>query len=151
MTTQQRSLLHEAICDDYFDQGLSLTDLEAKYRRSGQTLRRIINPQKKAGRERTKQAVDRRSVINADPLTPLHRRIAMRVVRWRTITNNYSVVEACEHLGISFNRLHTIEGGIHNWTLRDLVLIAEQMGTTVQELIREPHEGDYQSPTTSSQ
>lgn len=141
-----RTAVQTSLLDDYFDQGMSYSTLEAKYGRSQQSLRRIIRAAEAEGRVRTKAATDRRTILNSvDPLTPMHRRIGMRLVRWRTIDNNHSPAKASEILGVSLNRLHTMEGGIHHWTLLELHYVAERLGVTPIDLIRETHAGDFKT------
>jgi hypothetical protein len=139
-----RTPVQECLLNDYFDQGLSYSTLEAKYGRSEQSIRRLVRAAEEEGRKRTKAAADRRSIMgDVGPLSPMHRRLGTRLVRWRTIDNNHTPTEASKLLGVSLNRLHTMEGGIHNWTLLELHYLAERMGVNPIELIRDTHEGDF--------
>lgn len=131
------------LLDDYFDNGLSYEILQAKYGRSEQTLKAIVKKAQADGRVRTKQPPDRRSAMGNPSLSRVHRRIGMRFIKWRTIDNNFTMPEAAKAAGMSINRLHAIEGGIHNWTLLELTFTCDRMGWTLIDLIRGEGLGHY--------
>ena len=138
------------ILDAYFDEGLSVAIIEAKFGRSEMSINRLVKIAKGAGRQRLKQPADRRSVLTSPPLTHLHKRVGMRVIRWRTLENNYGVPEGSEKLGITPNRLHSIEGGIYNWTLLELTFLCERLGWNLVDLLRGADLGDYLIPDTAT-
>lgn len=141
-----RTPIQKQILDDHFDEGISIDILTAKYGRSQNSILRLITPALKAGRERLKRAGDRRSVLHASALTRVHKRVGMRFIRWRTIEHNYTMPEAAEAAGITINRLHSIEGGLHNWTLLELVYTCERMNWSLIDLLRGTDLGDYLQP-----
>lgn len=147
--THGRTPLQQNILNDFFDEGLSLDILVAKYCRSETSLVRLITPATKAGRKRLKPPADRRSALNSPPLARVHKRIGMRFIRWRTIENGYDMPEAAEVLGTTLNRLHAIEAGIHNWTLLELVFQCDRMNWSLIDLLRGADLGDYFQPDPS--
>lgn len=144
-----KSDVQRDILDAYFNDGLSLSMIEAKHGRSKVSIDRLVKRAKDAGRTRLKQPADRRSVLTSPPLSHLHKRIGMRVIRWRTLENNYGVPEGAEKLGITPNRLHSIEGGIYNWTLLELTFMCERLSWNLVDLLRGADLGDYLIPDTA--
>ena len=145
-----KSEIQRRILDGFFDEGLSLSTLEAKFGRSKVSINRLVKMAKDAGRTRLKQPVGRRSVLNSPALSHLHKRIGMRVIRWRTLENNYGVPEGADKLGITPNRLHSIEGGIYNWTLLELTFLCERLGWNLVDLLRGADLSDYLVPDNAA-
>lgn len=135
--------MEDEILTDYFDNGLSYEILQAKYGRGQQTIMALVKKAQATGRVRTKEPPDRRSTLNAPALSRVHRRIGMRFIQWRTIDNNFTMPEAAKASGMTINRLHAIEGGIHNWSLLELTFTCERMGWTLIDLIRGADLGNY--------
>lgn len=135
--------MSQDLLTDHFDNGMSYALLSAKYGLSISTIGKRI---KASGRVRDGRSVDRRSSLDTEPLSKLHKRIGMHFIRWRTIDNNFTSTEAAKELGLSLNRLHQIEGGIHHWTLLELLLVCERMGWTFLDLIRGATLNDYLTP-----
>lgn len=152
LTKKERQILygktttHTRILDDYFEEGVSLDMLSAKYGRSRLSIHRLTSAATKAGRGRLKLPTDRRSVLQSPALTRVHKRIGMRFIRWRTIENSYSTVEAADALEVTLNWVHAVEGGIHNWTLLELVLVCEKLGWSLIDLLRGADLGHYLQP-----
>ena len=145
-----KSEIHRRILDGFFDEGLSLSTLEAQFGRSKVAINRLVKAAKDAGRARLREPASRRSVLSTPALTHLHKRIGMRVIRWRTLENNYGVPEGAEKLGITLNRLHSIEGGIYNWTLLELTFFCERLGWNLVDLLRGADLRDYLVPDNAA-
>ena len=145
-----KSEVQRRILNAYFDEGMSLSIIEAKYGRSKVSIDRLVKIAKGAGRVRLKEPVGRRSVLTSSALSHIHKRIGMRVIRWRTLENNYGVPEGAEKLGITLNRLHSIEGGIYNWTLLELTFLCERLSWNLVDLLRGADLGDYLVPDNAA-
>lgn len=141
-----RTPLHAQILDEHFNEGVSIEILVARYGRSQNSILRLIGAAKRAGRERLKHAGDRRSVLHSSALTRAHKRIGMRFIRWRTIENSFTTAEAADALKVTLNWIHAVEGGIHNWTLLELVLTCEKLNWSLIDLLRGTDLGDYFQP-----
>lgn len=126
---------HEQILNDYFDKGLSLDILEAMHGRSSVQIQRLIRQAEAEGRTRTMQPRDRRSVVGAEPLSRIHKRIGMRFIRWRDNEKRMSTGQAAAFLEISRNRYASLEAGIHNFTMLELVVLCERLGWSIAELL----------------
>jgi hypothetical protein len=126
--------LSEDLLSDYFDKGMSLDILSSKYGVSQDTIRKRV---KSSGRVRDARSHDRRSSAHTEPLSPLHKHIGIHFLRWRTVAGYQGMSDVAKALGISVNRLHQIEGGIHNWTLLELHYLCERMGWNLKELLND--------------
>lgn len=128
--------VHAAILHDYFEEGVGLHLLSAKYGRSVLQIRRLTKPYINAGRQRKTNPQDRRQCYGAAPLTKMHKRIGMAIYRWRDQQQKLTSTQAAIALGLSANRLSTIEAGAYNWTFLELMYVTERMGTDVMSFLK---------------
>jgi hypothetical protein len=133
MNAEEAALAKRA-CNLFFDEGISIHRLQDQLGRGQGVISRWISEDRKTGRQRLKVTCPR-SAMGSEPLTPMHKRIGMRIYQWRDGLLGLSPLEGSKKLQVSKNRFACMEAGTYNWSLVELILISERMGLDLLGLL----------------
>lgn len=122
--------LRETCLNDYFEDGLPVSDLVRKYKRSRDTIRDWIQEEHVRGRARNKTtARGPKPNGSKQPLTPLHKKIGAAVYKWRLNSTESTPKSAATFLGYSAFKYSQIENGVCDFTLAEAIEIVKAINS----------------------
>jgi hypothetical protein len=116
----------------YRDEGLSMKTLAHTYGVSVDTIKAVLRP------ANVKAARGRGGVRRLDtlkPITPLHLQIGVRLDAHRVFVRHLSVSQFSAGMKMSIQRLRRGELGAYDFTLSELMRIAELLGVSLPQLV----------------
>lgn len=129
----------EAICQRYTTENTSAKKLGLEYGLSEVRVRQILS--KHGVKVKDRVASPKEVGGPAQPLSPLHRKVGLKLLYFRTYTKKLDRPELAERLNWSVQKTSLVERGEFNLTLIDIQDIARALETT-PELVLAPSKTD---------
>ena len=121
--------LKERCMDDYFERGLSISELVIQTKRTRDTICDWIQEERRQGRQRSPLARKGPKPLSMlKTFSPLHKRIGQALYVWRHARSDPSPRAAALFLGYNLFVYSKIELGVQNITLLQAIEIVEAIG-----------------------